>query len=131
MKRQHLAALVAALACGQLAVAADNPDPAVAGKSFFRQQCGLCHSAEPNDNGGAQGPSLQGIFGRKAGAAPGYNYSEAFRKLEIVWTRETVSRLFEIGPQAYTPGTKMPEPTVNDPEARAALMDFLEAATSR
>lgn len=92
--------------------------------------CAVCHTLHPDDENRA-GPTLHRIFGRKAGAAPGYNYSEAFRKLEIVWTRETVSRLFEIGPQAYTPGTKMPEQTVNDPEDRAALMDFLEAATSR
>lgn len=29
-----------------------------AGKTFFSQQCALCHSAEPGDNGGAQGPQL-------------------------------------------------------------------------
>ena len=35
---------------------------------FFAVQCGLCHSAEPNDNGGAQGPNLLGVLGRKAAA---------------------------------------------------------------
>jgi len=27
-----------------------------AGKILFRQQCSICHTAEPGDNGGAQGP---------------------------------------------------------------------------
>jgi cytochrome c len=49
--------------------------------------------------------------------------------MEIVWSTETISRLFEIGPNAYTPGTKMPEQTIGDAEDRAALMRFLDKAT--
>jgi cytochrome c len=75
------------------------------------------------------GPSLAGIFGRKIATLPGYNFSEALRKMDIVWTPETVSELFEIGPNAYTPGTKMPEQRIGSPEDRAALMRFLEKAT--
>ena len=58
---------VLALAAGAVpaALAAD----ANAGKTFFRAQCALCHSAEANDNGGAQGPTLQGVFGRHSAAA--------------------------------------------------------------
>ena len=33
----------------------------------------------------------------------------ALKKLDIVWTPETVAKLFDVGPAAYTPGTKMPE----------------------
>jgi mono/diheme cytochrome c family protein len=55
-----LALLVAPLA----AQAAD----ATAGKAVFRQQCALCHSAQPDDGGGAQGPSLTNVIGRKAGS---------------------------------------------------------------
>src|SRR5260221_1561627 len=39
---------------------------ATAGKTLFRQQCSICHTAEPEDNGGAQGPSLVGVYGRPA-----------------------------------------------------------------
>ena len=60
--------------------------------------------------------------------APGYDFSPALKKLDIVWTPETVSKLFEIGPAAYTPGTKMPEQRVGA-EDRAALVKFLEKAT--
>ena len=62
---------------------------------------------------------------------PGYNFSEALKQLDIVWTPETVSRLFEIGPQAYTPGTKMPEQRIGSEQDRAALVQFLERATKR
>ena len=40
-----------------------------------------------------------------------------------------VARLFELGPQAVTPGTKMPEQTVGSAEDREALVRFLEKAT--
>jgi cytochrome c len=72
---------------------------------------------------------LAGIFGRRIAALPGYNFSPALRQLDIVWTPETVSRLFEIGPATYTPGTKMPEQTIGSLEDRKALMDFLARAT--
>jgi cytochrome c len=49
--------------------------------------------------------------------------------MDIVWTPETVSRLFEIGPMKYTPGTKMPEQRITSADDRRALMDFLEKAT--
>ena len=51
--------------------------------------------------------------------------------MDIVWTPETVSKLFEVGPNAYTPGTKMPEQRVGSAEDRKALMDFLARATTR
>ena len=63
--------------------------------------------------------------------APDYNFSEALKHLDIVWTPETISRLFEIGPQAYTPGTKMPEQRIGSEQDRAALVQFLERATKR
>lgn len=99
------------------------------GAEVFRA-CAVCHTLNPDDENRA-GPTLHGIFGRRAGTAPGYNYSEAFRQLDLVWTPETVSRLFEIGPQAYTPGTKMPEQRVTNAQDRAALMEFLKSTTTR
>jgi len=91
--------------------------------------CGVCHTLRPDGEGRA-GPTLHGLFGRRAGTVPGYNYSEAFRKLDLVWTEETVAKLFEVGPQAYTPGTKMPEQTVGNAQERQALIEFLRAATA-
>jgi cytochrome c len=101
---------------------AGNPDAEV-----FRA-CVACHTLDPND-GNRAGPTLHGIFGRKIASVPGYHYSPAFRKMDIVWTPETVSELFELGPNAYTPGTKMPEQTISNAEDRAALIRFLEAET--
>ena len=72
---------------------------------------------------------LHGIFGRRIATLPGYNFSPALKKLDIVWTPETVAKLFEVGPATYTPGTKMPEQTIGSADDREALVKFLEKAT--
>lgn len=87
--------------------------------------CAVCHALGPDDRGRA-GPSLYNVFGRKIGTAEDYDYSEALRELDIVWTPETVAELFEHGPEAYTPGSRMPEQRLPDPEDRAALVEFLK-----
>lgn len=89
--------------------------------------CAACHTLTPN-GGPRAGPPLHGLFGRRIATASGYHYSDALKKLDIVWTPETVSKLFEIGPSAYTPGTKMPEQVVSAQD-REALIAFLLKAT--
>jgi len=92
------------------------------------QACAACHTLDPND-GNRAGPTLHGVFGRRIATAPGYNFSEPLKKLEIVWNAETIAKLFEIGPSHYTPGTKMPDQIIISADDRAALVRFLEQAT--
>ena len=99
------------------------------GADIFRA-CVACHTLGA-DQANRAGPTLAGIFGRRIATVPGYNFSESLKRLDIVWTPETVSRLFEIGPSAYTPGTKMPEQRIGSEQDRAALVQFLERATRR
>ncbi len=98
------------------------------GAVVFRA-CQACHTLTPDD-GNRAGPTLHGVFGRRIGSAAGYVYSPALPRLDIVWTKETIARLFEIGPTAYTPGTKMPEQTIADPADRHALVEWLERVTA-
>jgi cytochrome c len=98
------------------------------GAEVFRH-CVACHTLS-RDEGVRAGPSLAGIFGRRIASLPGYNYSEALKNMDIVWTKETVSKMFEVGPMKYTPGTKMPEQTIGSAEDRKALVDFLARVTS-
>jgi cytochrome c len=106
-------------------LAAYNGEP---GAEAFRA-CVACHTLTA-DEGPRAGPTLAGLFGRRIATLPGYDFSEALKNLDIVWTPETVSKLFEVGPAAYTPGTKMPEQRVGA-EDRAALIKFLEKTTKR
>jgi cytochrome c len=98
-----------------------------AGAEVFRA-CVACHTLRA-DEGMRAGPTLAGIFGRRIATLPGYDFSDALKRLDIVWTPETVSKLFELGPATYTPGTKMPEQRIGSAADRAALVEFLERAT--
>jgi cytochrome c len=97
------------------------------GAELFRA-CVACHTLK-RDAENRAGPSLNHVFGRRIATAPGYNFSPALKKLDIVWNAETIGKLFEIGPSRYTPGTKMPEQRIEDAADRAALVRFLERAT--
>jgi len=99
------------------------------GADLFRA-CAACHTLTEKEIPRA-GPTLAGIFGRRIASLPGYQFSDALKKLDIVWTPATVAKLFEVGPNAYTPGTKMPEQRIGSAEDRAALTDFLARATSK
>lgn len=92
--------------------------------------CVACHTLSP-DEGNRAGPTLHGIFGRKIATQPGYPFSDALKKMDIVWTPETVSKLFEVGPMAYTPGTKMPEQKIVSEDDRKALIEFLLKTTKK
>jgi cytochrome c len=114
-------------------VAMTRPDDFLAGFKGDRgaelfQACAACHSLTPA-GGNRAGPTLHGVFGRRIATAPDYNFSPGLKRLDIVWSAETIARLFEVGPSRYTPGTKMPEQTIPNPDDRAALVRFLEAAT--
>ena len=118
---------------GAVVVGAPN-DPLAAyagdhGAEVFRH-CVACHTLSP-DEGNKAGPSLAGIFGRKIASLPGYRYSEALKHMNIVWTPQTVAKMFEVGPMIYTPGTKMPEQTIGSAADREALMEFLAKATKK
>ncbi len=112
----------AALGSGTVGAVADDGSR---GAEVWRA-CAVCHSLSPDDEGRA-GPTLHGVLGRRIGTALGYAYSPALLALDIVWTAETISALFELGPEAYTPGSRMPEQRLGDPEDRAALVEYLRA----
>jgi cytochrome c len=99
------------------------------GAEVFRA-CVACHTLSEKD-GPRAGPTLAGLFGRKIASLPGYRFSDALKNMNIVWTPETVSQLFEAGPNAYTPGTKMPEQRIGSADDRKALTDFLGRATAK
>ena len=106
---------------------ADAHDDGSRGAEVWRA-CAICHSLEPGDHSRA-GPSLHGIFDRPIASVEGYAFSPALRDLDIVWTPRTVAELFEVGPEIYTPGSRMPDQRVADPADRQALVEFLERAS--
>jgi cytochrome c len=103
------------------------PEPQHRGAAVFRA-CRACHGLTAADSNRA-GPTLHGIFNRRIASEPSYEYSPALKQLDIIWTPETVARLFEVGPALYTPGTKMPEQKITNPADRAALVEWLAKVT--
>lgn len=99
------------------------------GELQFARKCSVCHTLTP-DGANRAGPTLHGVFGRRIGTLPGYPFSDALKKLEIVWSAETIDKLFALGPDEFTPGSKMPLQVMTDAKQRAALIAYLEAATA-
>ena len=115
---------------GPIGGEADTAIPAGADPHGARvwRACAACHSLSP-ETGNMAGPTLHGLFGRRMGSVPGYEYSARLARGDIFWTRETVAELFTRGPDEMTPGTKMPVQRVGNAEDLRALLDFLEVAT--
>ena len=107
----------------------ESDDVLEQGRIQFARKCSICHTLTP-DGGNRAGPTLYNLFGRRIGTLPGYPYSEALKQLDIVWTEETVSKLFEFGPDEFTPGSKMPLQKMTDKAQRDALVAYLKVATA-
>lgn len=98
------------------------------GERQFARKCSVCHTLTP-DGANRAGPTLYRLFGRRAGTIPGYVYSEALTGSSIVWNAKTIGELFTLGPEHYTPGTKMPLQRIKSARIRNALIAYLERAT--
>lgn len=99
------------------------------GQLEFQRKCSVCHTLK-EDGANRAGPTLHRVFGRKAGSLPGYDYSDALKNSPIIWNAETISALFEHGPDIMVPGTKMPIQRLKSIERRKELVEFLKVATA-
>lgn len=98
----------------------------VRGERFLRA-CVACHSLEPNRN--MTGPSLSGLWHRKAGTLPNFDrYSPALKSSGITWDDTTLDAWIS-DPQHFIPGNTMTFPGVKDTRQRADLLAFLKEAT--
>jgi cytochrome c len=96
-------AVLAAIALAVSTAAASAQDVAAGEQSF--KKCLPCHSV----GAGAKnkvGPELNGLDGRQAGSAEGFNYTEPNKNSGITWN-ESVFKEYIKDPRAKIPGTKM------------------------
>ncbi|MCK0149728.1 c-type cytochrome [Marivita sp. S6314] len=99
------------------------------GERQFMRKCSICHTLTPGSARRA-GPSLFNLFGRQAGTVSDYSYSRALTGSTIVWDETTIDALFDIGPEDYIPGTKMPMQRITGAQDRADLVSFLRRETA-
>jgi cytochrome c len=118
---------LAALICASTAAILSMAEPAgdaAAGEHVFAR-CTVCHSAKAGEN--KIGPSLAGVFGRKSGSEPGYNYSPALKSAGITWDEQELDK-YLANPPADVHGTKMviSVPNVEDRQNVIAYLKTLK-----
>ena len=91
------------------------------GQKVF-EVCSACHAASGAAN--EVGPSLRGVFGRKAGTLEDFRYSPAMKRSGITWDAQTLAA-FIAEPQKVVPANRMPYDGLPDARARADLLAYL------
>ena len=108
-----------------LATAARADGDAVRGEARF-QDCAACHRLDGVNN---VGPSLHGIFTRKAGELADFRFSPAMKRSGITWTAETLDK-YIADPQGFIPANRMPYAGMTNATDRADLVAYLVKATN-
>ena len=78
------------------------PGNSIRGADIYEAKCSACHSLDAN----RIGPKHRGVFGRKSAGVRDFHYSPALRRLNVVWSVQTLDRWLG-NPTAMAPGTTM------------------------
>lgn len=109
---------------GTAAMAAPPAGDAGRGRTVFAR-CAACHDLNTGAN--RLGPSMKGVVGRKAAAAPGFAYSPAMKGKNLTWNPATLDA-FLTAPMKYVPGTRMAFAGLPNPQDRADVVAYLKQA---
>ncbi len=112
-------AVTTMLMAAPLAALAQN---IAAGEVAFRN-CAPCHGVGPGAVNKV-GPELNGLDGRKAGTAAGFNSSDAAKNSGITWNEATFKE-FVRDPRAKIPGTRMFFPGIKDEKVLGDLWAYV------
>ncbi len=113
---------VLALWAGQTLARGDMDD----GRREFNRSCQGCHSLKRGEV--IEGPSLAGVFGRRAGSLMEYNYSETMKNSNIIWTEDALDTYLASPLTAIGTGIDMLAHGVRDDQTREDLIEFLKHA---
>ena len=120
----HLLTILATLVLGATPAAHAQGDAQRGAKLF--SQCAACHTLEPGRN--LTGPSLENLFGRKAGTVSSFlRYSDALKRSGVVWDEKALDAWLK-DPEKFIPGNDMTFPGIKDDKARRELIDYLKVA---
>lgn len=108
------------------------PTPAVAQYfgmdpgEFLFGECRDCHTFAAGAGPGRKAPNLWGIYGRRAGTAPDYDYTPEMRTSGVIWTESTMDKWLR-NPGAMVPGTRMDFQVPNE-QQREYVLEFMRNA---
>ena len=88
-------------------------------------ECASCHTLEKGVHN--VGPSLNGLFQRKAGSFDDFRYSPAMKRANITWTADELDK-FIADPQTVVPANRMPYAGMTNAADRADLIAYLQKA---
>ena len=120
---KHVVVLIAAATLAAAGIARADGDAARGEKKF--EECAACHKIAPGEDN--VGPSLHGVFGRKAGTLTDFRYSPALKRSGITWTPQTLDT-FLADPQKVVPANRMPYAGLADASDRTDLIAYLQKA---
>ena len=126
----HCAAILVAMVLTG-AARADLIGDKAAGEVVF-SKCSGCHEIGVGATDRI-GPHLNGIFGRRAAAHQGFDYSAAMTRAGVdglIWTAETLDAYLE-NPRALVSKTRMSFRGLPDPEDRANLMAYMRGFSDK
>ena len=89
--------------------------------------CDACHSLGKGE-AHKTGPNLHGLFGKEAGTAEGFAYSDAIKNSGIIWDEQHLKNWLS-DPDGYIPGTAMAFIGISDEEKQNALISYLKENT--
>lgn len=92
--------------------------------SVALDNCMTCHSLLPGEQGEA--PSLAKVFDAPVASGAFNNYSPALLAKGGRWSRGALER-FILNPEQSVPGTRMPDPGIDDPFVVQDIVGLLEA----
>ena len=121
--RQIATSLLLAAACGVAIAAPATPAGDIKAGEAVYSRCLACHALAYDRTG----PHHCGLFGRRAGSVPGFNYSDAMKRSNIVWNEKTLDA-FLANPTKSMPGTAMGYAGVTDKKERSDLIAYLKYA---
>lgn len=76
------------------------------------------------------GPSLAGVWQRKAGSAPGFTrYSDVMKHSDVTWDEKPLDGYLK-DPAKFMPGNHMTFPGIPDDQTRADVVAFLKEAST-
>ena len=120
MKRSALILLATASVFAAGIARADGD--AKRGEKLF-EECRACHATERGVHG--VGPTLYGVFGRRAGALDDFRYSPALKKSGITWTAQVMDA-YVGDPQKAVPANRMPYGGMPEARDRADLVVYMQ-----